>query len=506
MSHLEPSTIAGLLAPHPASRPALQDQSGATTSYGQLRDLAGAAAQSLARSGIGCGDAVALMLDNGPRMAAAFVAVASAAAAAPLHPGLRERECRDSLESVAAKALLVEGQTGAVAAAAARELGIPVLQLEGTGPCGSFRIMPRPAGQPDRTGPAEAGDTALLLRTSGTTARPKLVPLSQSNLAFSARAIAATLRLGQEDKCLNIMPLFHIHGLVGALLASLAAGATVAATPGFQAMRFFRWLEELRPTWYTAVPTMHQAILQRARRNSAVAARSGLRLVRSSSAALAPAVLASLESVFGCPVIESYGMTEASHQMASNPLPPGIRKPGSVGVAAGPQMAVMGPADDLLPDGETGEIVIRGANVTAGYVDNPEANASSFSRGWFRTGDQGFRDADGYYTITGRLKELINRGGEKVTPREIDEVLLEHPAIAQAVAFAAPHKRLGEEVGAAVVLEDGASLTRRQLREFVAERLAGYKVPRVVVFVDAIPKGPTGKLKRVGLARDLGVG
>ncbi len=499
-------TIAELLAPHPSLSPALRDESGATTNYGQLRELAGATGEALDRSGIGPGDPVALVLGNGSHMAAAFVAVASSAAAAPLHPGLREREFRDSLQSLSAKALIVEADSDTVAATAARGLGIPILPLERTSPGGGFRIGSAPAGRPGRPGPAKPCDTALLLHTSGTTARPKLVPLSQANLAASARNIATTLQLRAEDTCLNVMPLFHIHGLMGALLSSVCAGSAVAATPGFHAMRFFKWIEELRPTWYSAVPTMHQAILQRAQRNPATLASSRLRLIRSSSAALPPSVLASLESQFGCPVIESYGMTEASHQMASNPLPPGARKPGTVGTAAGPEIAVMSAPGKLLPPGETGEIVIRGTNVTAGYLDNSEANAESFAEGWFRTGDQGFRDAGGYYTITGRLKELINRGGEKISPREIDEALLEHPSVAQAVAFAAPHAKLGEEIGAAVVLEDGASLTQRQLRDFAAERLAGYKVPRIVVFVEAIPKGPSGKLKRVGLAGALGIG
>ena len=501
-----PSTIADLLAPHPSASPAIQDESGAQTSYGQLRDLMGATSESLRRSGIGRGDPVALVLGNGPHMAAAFVSVASSAAAAPLHPGLRGREFRDSLESLAAKALIVEANSDTPAAGAAIELGVPVIPLERIGAAGGFRIGSGPAGRPAMPGPAESGDTALLLHTSGTTSRPKLVPLSQANLASSARHIATALRLAPGDKCLNIMPLFHIHGLMGALLSSLGAGASVAASPGFQAMRFFKWVKELRPTWYSAVPTMHQAILQRARRNLPAVAGSGLRLIRSSSAALPPSVLAALESRFDCPVIESYGMTEASHQMASNPLPPGERRPGTVGIAAGPEIAVSGAAGDLLPAGETGEIVIRGPNVTAGYLDNPEANESAFLRGWFRTGDQGFRDLAGYYTITGRLKELINRGGEKISPREIDEILLEHPSVAQAVAFAAPHPKLGEEVGAAVVLEEGARLTQRQLRDFAGERLAAYKIPRVVVFVEAIPKGPSGKLKRVGLAAELGIG
>ena len=502
----ESATVAELLAPHDASSTALVSETGARMSYGLLRSQVEEAGEVLRRCGIGPGDPVAMVLGNGPHMAAAFVAAAAAAAAAPLHPGLTEREFRDSLESLGAQALVVEAGSDTPAAAAARGLAVPILPLERAGASGAFRLEAAASRKARGNESSGAGDPALLLHTSGTTARPKLVPLTQSNLVASARHIAATLRLAPGDTCLNVMPLFHIHGLMGVLLSSLCAGAAVAATPGFHAMRFSAWLADLRPTWYSAVPTMHQAILQRARRNPGTLSASRLRLVRSSSAALAPAVLARMEESFGCPVIESYGMTEAAHQMASNPLPPGRRKAGSVGRAAGPEVAVMDAAGRLLADGATGEVVIRGANVMAGYRSNPEANARAFADGWFRTGDQGFRDADGYFTITGRLKELINRGGEKVSPREIDEALLAHPAVAQAVAFAVPHARLGEEVGAAVVLEQGVRLTQRQLREFAAERLAGHKVPRTVVFLESIPKGPSGKLKRVGLARELGIG
>ena len=502
----EPATIAALIATHDGSLPALRSESGAWMSYRELRQQAEQTAVDLGASGIGPGDPVAMVLENGPHMAAAFVTVAATAAAAPLHPGLREREFKESLESLQARALIVNSGVATPAADVARQLGIPILQLEPTSPAGGFSLVggPLTASKPAAT--ARPEHPALLLHTSGTTAKPKLVPLSQANLAASAANIASTLRLGPEDTCLNIMPLFHIHGLIGALLSSLSAGASVAATPGFAPMRFFKWLDELHPTWYSAVPTMHQAILQRSARNPGSLAKSRLRLIRSSSAALPPTVLKALEESFGCPVVESYGMTEASHQMASNPLPPAERKPGTVGVAAGPEVAVMDSAGSLLPIGTTGEVVIRGANVMAGYADNPEANARAFHGGWFRTGDQGFRDSDDYFTITGRLKELINRGGEKISPREIDEALLEHPAVAQAVAFAVPHPKLGEEVGAAVVLEEGAELTKRALGQFAAERLASYKVPRIVSFVDAIPKGPSGKLKRVGLAKELGLG
>jgi acyl-CoA synthetase (AMP-forming)/AMP-acid ligase II len=373
------------------------------------------------------------------------------------------------------------------------------------GPAGAFTIEGVPAGPAVRSRLAEACDTALLLHTSGTTSRPKLVPLRHSNLQASARNIGTTLRLTDSDCCLNIMPLFHIHGLVAAVLSSLRVGGSVFCSPGFNALQFFHWLTEAKPSWYTAVPTMHQAILARAARNAGAVARSALRFIRSSSASLPAQVMAELESTFRCPVIESYGMTEAAHQMTSNQLPPGERKPGSVGVAAGPEVAVMSADGELLPAGAAGEVVIRGENVTSGYEQNPEANLAAFAHGWFHTGDQGMIDADGYLRLTGRLKEIINCGGEKVSPLEVDEVLMEHAAVAQVVTFAVPHETRGEEVAAAIVLREGASATEREIRDFAGSRLAPFKVPRRVLFLNEIPKGATGKLQRIGLAAKLGL-
>jgi acyl-CoA synthetase (AMP-forming)/AMP-acid ligase II len=344
-----------------------------------------------------------------------------------------------------------------------------------------------------------------VLHTSGTTSRPKIVPLRHINVTASAYHIGATLRLTPDDVCLNIMPLFHIHGLIAATLSSLAAGASVFCTPGFNAFRFFAWFQEARPTWYTAVPTMHQAILGLAGRHEAAIKASRLRFIRSSSSSLPPQVMEALEQAFGVPVIEAYGMTEAAHQMASNPLPPGKRYPGSVGIAAGPEIAIMDDAGKLLPAGALGEVVIRGRNVTAGYENNPEANAKAFTNGWFRTGDQGVLDEQGYLRLTGRLKELINRGGEKISPIEVDVVLMDHPAVAQCLTFALPHPMLGEEVACAVVLAEGASAQDHELRSFAAERLAQFKVPRKFVFLNEIPKGATGKLQRIGLAEKLGL-
>ncbi|MDA1062707.1 MAG: AMP-binding protein, partial [Chloroflexi bacterium] len=297
----------------------------------------------------------------------------------------------------------------------------------------------------------------------------------------------------------------HIHGLIGALLSSLAAGAAVYCTPGFNALRVFRWFEDAAPSWYTAVPTMHQAILQRAGRHADVIARRPLRFLRSSSASLPPSVMEELEATFGAPVIEAYGMTEAAHQMASNPLPPAPRTPGGVGLGSGVDIGILDADGTELAAGATGEVAIRGENVTPGYEHNPEANAAALTGGWFRTGDQGYLDDDGYLFLTGRLKEIINRGGEKISPREIDEVLIRHEAVAQCVAFALPHALLGEEVAAAVVLAPGAELSEHEARAFLALALADFKVPRRVVFVDEIPLGPTGKLQRIGLAERLGL-
>ena len=289
-------------------------------------------------------------------------------------------------------------------------------------------------------------------------------------------------------------------------MSSLRAGAGVCCTPGFNAFKFGEWLNEVHPTWYTAVPTMHQAVLMRMRAHPERARAAGLRLIRSSSASLPPQVMQELEEVFGSPVIEAYGMTEAAHQMASNPLPPRARKPGAVGLAAGPEIAVMTDDGMILSQGSVGEVVIRGPNVTLGYDNNPDANARAFTDGWFRTGDQGRVDEEGYLFLTGRLKEQINRGGEKISPLEIDVVLLDHPSVAQAVTFGVPHPKLGEEVGAVLVLHPGTSATEQEIRDFCATRLAAYKVPRHVLLRDDIPKGATGKVQRIGLAGKLGLG
>jgi len=459
--------------------------------------------------GIGRNDRVAIVLDNGPEMALAFMSIASGATSAPLNAGYRADEFEFYLEDLKAKALVVKAGSASPAIAVAKKLGITIIELHPTPECGAGTFTLSLSSQKkmllNQGGWAEAQDVALILHTSGTTSRPKIVPLSQKNVCASAANIANTLDFSTADRGLNIMPLFHIHGLIAGILAPLSAGAYVSCTPGFNALKFFSWMDQIKPTWFTAVPTMHQTILTRANNNQAIIQNNPLRFIRSSSSSMPMKVIEELEACFNAPLIESYGMTEASHQMASNLLPPAKRKPGTVGVASGPKMAIMDEDGKILGVGETGEIVIQGANVTKGYENNPKANADNFTNGWFRTGDQGTIDADGYVTITGRLKEIINRGGEKISPREVDEILMEHPAVLQVVTFAIPHEKLGEEVGAVVVLREGKSAEEKDIRTFAAQKLADFKVPKKIIFMDELPKGATGKLQRIGLAAKLGL-
>ena len=506
----EQSTLMELISTGADAATALTAPGVPGLSYSDLRAQVRETVAALNAMGIGREDRVAIVLNNGPEMATAFIAVAAGASSAPLNPAYRADEFEFYLSDLNARGLIVETGSTSPAVEVARKLGVRIIELQAHRERGAGRFeLVAPAGEAagpaSRPGLAGPDDVALVLHTSGTTSRPKIVPLSQRNVCASARNIRGFLSLSVDDRGLNIMPLFHIHGLIAGILAPLSAGGQVCCTPGFNALRFFAWMEEARPTWYTAVPTMHQTILSRAGNNRAIISANPLRFIRSSSSAMPTQVIREIEEVFGAPLVESYGMTEAAHQMAANPLPPRVRKPGSVGIAAGPEIAIMDLDGQLLPVGETGEIVIRGENVTKGYESNPKANAEAYTNGWFRTGDQGMMDAEGYLTLTGRLKEIINRGGEKISPREVDEVLMDHPAVEQVITFAMPHDKLGEDVAAAVVLREGTSVTEKELREFASRRLADYKVPRKVLFLAEIPKGATGKLQRIGLAAKLGL-
>jgi acyl-CoA synthetase (AMP-forming)/AMP-acid ligase II/thioesterase domain-containing protein len=461
----------------------------------------------LNHAGISRGGRVAVVLPNGPEMAACVTAVAMGASCAPLNPNYRRSEFEFYLSDLAPQALIVQEGTDLAAIAVAESLGIRVIRLlPSTADAAGIFTLDLPSA-PMGAAPvfAQSSDEALVLHTSGTTARPKMVPLTQANLAASIENIIATLALTPRDRCLNVMPLFHVNGMIGVVLASLAAGASVVCTPGFYAPHFFEWCREFAPTWYSAVPAMHQSILVRAQEHPERAANSTLRFIRSGAAPLAPALMAEMERVFGVPFIEGYGLTETAQQVSVNPLPPGERKPASVGVPRRTEIGIMSEEGDLLPSDQTGEIVVRGPAVMAGYANNPTANGEAFTNGWFRTGDQGRFDADGYLYITGRIKEIINRGGQKISPREIDEVIGAHPKVAQVVTFPIPDPRLGEDIAAAVILKAGDSITKHGLRSFVAERVADYKVPRQIYFVDRIPTGPSGKVRRVDLAALLGI-
>ncbi len=541
-----PSTIFELLHAGASGDVALAAPGRPSATYGRVRAHVEGTVAGLRERGLGRGDRVAIALPGGPEAAGAFLSVAAGAVAAPLNPAYTERELAFYMADLRAKAVLVAEGGGSPARSAAASLGIGVLEtrVRSDDPAGTFSLVDATAEAAERRGgtstssrrrqqpgpltaredgrpprglprfdPPRASDAALLLHTSGTMSRPKLVPLLQRNVCASALHVRDSLALAPGDRCLNVMPLFHVHGLVACVLASLAAGAAVCCAPGFDALKFFRWMDDCAPTWYSAAPAIHQAVLARAGRNREAAARARLRFVRSSSAPLPRPVARRIEETFGAPVVESYAMTEAAHQMTSVPIPPALRKPGTVGPAAGPQMSVVDEAGAHLGPGEAGEIVVRGPNVTPGYESNPAANRAAFAGGWFRTGDQGFFDEDGHFTVTGRIKEIINRGGEKVSPREVDDVLMEHPAVAQAATFALPHPALGEEVAAAVVLRErgggrGRSAhapTVASIRAFAAQRLAAFKAPRKLFVVDQLPKGPSGKLRRTDLAGRLGL-
>jgi oxalate---CoA ligase len=487
--------------------PALIAETQNVLSYGELLDQVERIVRVLVAAGVGSNDRVAIVGTSSVEMVALFLAIAATASCAPLNPLYTASEFEFYLKDLTPRLLIAEVGLPCSAREVARELEIPVLEFRTGGRSGvPFDFLGAP-DEADRPEFATADDAALVLHTSGTTARPKMVPLTQRNLCISALNIARSLELSPTDRCLNVMPLFHIHGLIGAALSTIASGGAVVCAGIFRAPAFFGWLSTFRPTWYTAVPSMHAAALARTGDLAAISLSHRLRFIRSCSAPLPPALITKLEELFGVPVIEAYGMTEASHQMTCNPLPPGLRKLGSVGIPTGTSTAIMDETGALLPPGAEGEIVVRGANVMAGYAATEEVNARAFTEGWFHTGDQGRLDEDGYLFITGRIKEIINRGGEKISPREIDELFLAHPAVAEATTFALPDARLGEDIGVAIVLAPQAEeVDAKTLLHFAETRLAPFKLPRRIVFVSEIPKGPTGKSQRIGLAKRLGLG
>jgi acyl-CoA synthetase (AMP-forming)/AMP-acid ligase II len=492
-------TLLDVLQHGDPSDPAIVVPAGVRLTYRELREQVGAAADYLAQLGVGRGDRVALVFPNSVEAIVLFLAASTVGTAAPLNAAYKEEEFRFYLQDTGARALVVPPGHGE-AARLAMPTGVSLVEAK-MDDRGRLAMDSAATRDSSRTATApDDDDIALVLHTSGTTSRPKLVPLRHRNLFASIDNIAATYRLDPSDVALCVMPLFHIHGLMASTMATLRSGGTVVVPPKFDPLTFWPTVHEHGTTWYSAVPTIHQMLLMR-NRGERPAGAERLRFIRSSSSALSSETMHQLESRFGAPVLEAYGMTEASHQMASNPLPPAERRPGTVGVGTGVRLGVMDESGTLVDHGNAGEVVIQGPNVIDGYSNNPEANEASFIDGWFRTGDQGILDADGYLSLTGRLKEMINRGGEKIAPREIDDVLMQHPAVGEAVAFGAPHPVWGEEVVAAVVLKE--PVAEKDLIAFARDRLADYKVPKKLYIVDRIPTTATGKIQRRSVAAKL---
>ena len=498
----ETNTLSNLLQPASGNDIAVIAPDVGVWTYDELDAEVGRLADILAANGVQPGVAVSIMLANSYEFVATFLAVTRAGAiAAPFNPAYTTDEFAFYLEDVGSRvAILPNGPHAAREAAA--QLGVKTVEAELNASNAKPRIALYSNGSEltsmvGASSPSDS-DVALFLHTSGTTSRPKGVPLRHLNLMKSVENIKNTYALTPDDTTLIVMPLFHVHGLIGACLSTLNSGGTVVVPPRFSASAFWKQQADTASTWYSAVPTIHQILLARAEDDDAP--HESFRFIRSCSAALAPAVFDSLENRFGAPVLEAYGMTEASHQMSSSPLPPGDRFPGTVGKATGVEVAIMADENtgEMATAGERGEVVIKGENVMWGYHNNDEANADAFVNGWFRTGDQGMLGDDGYLTLTGRLKELINRGGEKISPLEVDAVLLEHPAVAEAVCFAAPDEKYGECVQAAVVL--AGECEQEDIQDFCRERLADFKVPDIVHIIDELPRSATGKIQRRNVA------
>jgi acyl-CoA synthetase (AMP-forming)/AMP-acid ligase II/acyl carrier protein len=489
-------TIFNFICDRKASSPNkifLEDGGALEFSPSRLHQQVAYTQQLLTEAGIQRDARVAILLPDGAALCLAFLGVSSHGIAAPLNPAASLPDLIKWLQDLEPAALVTGDGSPETATIAAAELGIPILHFD-MSPTHSDLILddafifPRPQ------------DVALILHTSGTTAKPKMVPLTHANLLRSALNITETLCLVPDDVCLNVMPMFHIHGIVACLLAPLVSGGKVIVSEGIDAKSFFGLLKEKNATWYSAVPTRHANLLAHWQSDPTCIQGHRLRFIRSSSAALPVKVLERLESTFRVPVIEAYGMTEAAHQMCSNPLPPAKQKPGSVGLPAGPQLRVIDSQCVDAPIGTIGEVVIKGENVTLGYLNLPEEMQERIEGGWFRTGDLGHLDADGYLFLQGRMKEIVNRGGEKVSPAEVDVCLLTHDAVSEAASFGVQHPSLGEDLAAAVVLHPGMSTDEQAIRWYLFDRLSHFKIPSRILIVDSIPKSSIGKVQRNQLA------
>ncbi|KAF5952665.1 hypothetical protein HYC85_010609 [Camellia sinensis] len=503
---MESLTLTGLLkkvAGEFPSRRAISVSGKFDLTYDRLHQLIEHAASRLLSAGVMPGDVVALTFPNTVEFIIMFLAVIRVrATAAPLNSAYTSDEFEFYLSDSESKLLITskEGNERAQAAASKLKITHVTAALPQADSEVSLSSSTHSELNLDSVSKIinQPSDTALFLHTSGTTSRPKGVPLTQINLASSVQNIKSVYKLTESDSTVIVLPLFHVHGLIAGLLSSLGAGAavTLPAAGRFSASTFWSDMNNYKATWYTAVPTIHQIVLDR-HFSKPEPAYPKLRFIRSCSASLAPAILSRLEEAFGAPVLEAYAMTEATHLMSSNPLPEdGPHKAGSVGKPVGQEMAILDENGVQQEAGKSGEVCIRGPNVTKGYKNNPEANKSAFRFGWFHTGDLGFLDSDGYLHLVGRIKELINRGGEKISPIEVDAVLLSHPDIAQAVAFGVPDDKYGEEINCAVIPREGSNIDEAEVSRFCKTNLAAFKVPKMVFITDSLPKTATGKIQR----------
>jgi len=451
--------------------------------------------------GIKHNDRVAIILPNGPEAATAFLGVSSYCASAPLSSEHKQEEFAYFLSRLKARAIIVQRghETNAIPAARSKDIHVLELVPELQNSAGSYSFQPNVSYPTDvgKTLP-QPSDVALLLFTSGTTSTPKLVPLTHRNICNSIYNISKSLELTENDRCLNIMPLYHAHAIFTPLLASLQVGGTIICSPGFNEKHFFSWLFEEQPTWYSAVPTIHQSILRSYRQGEKIKLAKSLRFIRSASSSLPPTVYKELREIFDVPVIEAYGLSEAASVVTTNPLPPKAQKVGSVGTRIGTDVEIISEEGKFLSANEVGEIIIRGASVMSSYdyLSAEVVEEERFIDNWFKTGDQGYFDDEGYLFIVGRTKEIINRGGKKVVPLEVDNICLSHPLVDQAVTFGVPHPTLGEDVVTAIVHHKDAQISDIEVRRYLSMTLADFKIPSQIIFVEEIPKSSTGKVRR----------
>lgn len=497
LQHWARSTPASVALVAPGRKPLTYDAYGRQAEYVR---------ETLSNWGIGRGDRVALVLPTGAEAGVCYVSVCSCATAAPLNPAYTFQEFSLYLERLSIKAAIVLHGNDTAARAVAANLGILLIELnpDYSGPAGTFQLSGGAPATPRRSGLPSADDLALVVQTSGTTSRSKIIPLTHLNVVERAMLENSFFGIGSKDRVLCLNTLYHHSGLKQGVIEPLQSGGSTVGISAFGPADLLELLEEFKPTWCTGAATFFHEIVRIAGSRNADFRRHSLRYFRSGSAPLLPSVANAIEETFGVPILNAYSSSEAG-TMTSNPPPPGVQRSETVGIPIGIDVSILDDDGNELPPGEPGEVAARGPTVMHGYEDDSEANAQSFCNGWFRTSDAGYFDQSGYLVLTGRLKEVINRGGEKISPAEVEAALIAHPDVIEAATFPVPHPSLGEFPAAAVVLKAGARVSEEALVRFLRERLADFKVPARLVFLDEIPKSAAGKIQRGQLARVLGI-